>query len=195
MTTERFVSRELEAVGAAFARLARDPGPVAAAAAACVAAIRRGGKVMFCGNGGSAADAQHLAAELVGRYKLDRAALPALSLTVDTSVLTAVANDYGFETVFERQVEALGETGDVLVGLSTSGNSPDVVRAFAKADEMGVETIALTGADGGAMAKAADIVVAVPATETNHIQELHIAVGHLVCGLVEAEICGKGKGE
>ena len=146
---------------------------------------------MFCGNGGSAADSQHLAAEFVGRYKMERVALNSLALTVDTSILTAVGNDYGYDDVFRRQVEGLGQKGDVLIGLSTSGNSVNVVKAFDQAKAMGITTVAFTGAGGGSMQQKADICLAVPASVTNHIQEMHITAGHLVCELVEKAVCTK----
>lgn len=151
-------------------------------------ALGGGGKVLFCGNGGSAADAQHLAAELVGRQNYDREPLAGLALTVDTSALTAVANDYGYEDVFSRQVSALGRPGDVLIGLSTSGRSPSVVRAVEAARRIGIRTVAFTGREprdlGGA-----DVVVAVPSSETAKIQELHITCGHIVLALVERVMC------
>ena len=136
------------------------------------------------------ADSQHLAAELVGRYKLNRPAMNALALTVDTSILTAVGNDYGYETVFSRQLEGVGRPGDLLVGLSTSGNSRNIVLAMELARRMGVRTVALTGRGGGEMKEVAEFCIAVPSDATNNIQEMHIAVGHLVCELVEREIYG-----
>ncbi len=147
--------------------------------------ILEGRKILFCGNGGSAADAQHLAAELVGRFEKDRKALPALSLSTDTSILTAVANDYAFEEVFSRQVEALGMEGDLLVGITTSGNSANVIRALDRAKALGLKTIALTGRDGGRIKTHADIVLIVPSQRTCHIQESHIMIGQLLCELVE----------
>ncbi|WP_246739705.1 D-sedoheptulose 7-phosphate isomerase [Martelella sp. HB161492] len=162
---------------------------IVAAAELCIASLKSGGKIIFCGNGGSAADAQHLAAELMGRFLIDRDPLPALSLTVDTSALTAIGNDYGYEKVFSRQLRGIAQKGDVLFGLSTSGNSKNVVEAFAVAKSLGVSTIALTGAKGGKMAEGADVLLAVPHDKTNHIQEAHIAVGHLICAFVEAALC------
>ncbi len=153
-------------------------------------ALKRGNKIIFCGNGGSAADSQHLAAELVGRYKLNRPAMNSLALTVDTSILTAVANDYGYETVFSRQLEGVGRAGDVLVGLSTSGNSANIVSAMKLASRMGIATVALTGQSGGAMKELADFALAVPSDMTNHIQEMHIALGHIICGQVEEILYG-----
>jgi len=159
----------------------------------CVEAINKGNKVMFCGNGGSAADSQHLAAELVGRYKINRPALNSIALTTDTSILTAVGNDFGYDTIFERQVEGLGKSGDVLVGLSTSGNSKNVLLAMAKAKAMGIKTVAMTGAKGGKMKDDADFAINVPSDTTNHIQEMHIAVGHIICGIIEKECAPKVK--
>lgn len=163
--------------------------PIFRAAAAWTAALERGRKVIFCGNGGSAADAQHLAAELMGRFLIDRNPLPALSLTVDTSALTAIGNDYGYENVFARQLRGIGVAGDVLVGISTSGNSKNVIKAFEAARDIGIVTIGLTGAGGGAMAALSDILIAVPHESTNHIQEAHIVIGHLVCAMVEGRLC------
>jgi D-sedoheptulose 7-phosphate isomerase len=149
-----------------------------------VASLRSGGKVMFCGNGGSAADSQHLAAELVGRQNYNRAPAAGLALTVDTSALTAVGNDYGFDAVFSRQVEALGREGDVLFGLSTSGRSANVVRALEAANAMGITTVAFTGGQPRDMSIAKH-VLAVPASETAKIQELHIVCGHMIFAMVE----------
>lgn len=147
-----------------------------------------GRSVWFCGNGGSAADAQHLAAELSGRFRLDRTALPAEALHVNTSYLTAVANDYGYDAVYARLVEGYCRTGDLLVGLSTSGNSPNIVKAFAAARARGIATIGLTGATGGAMAALSDILLNVPSTDTPRIQEAHILLGHMLCELVERRL-------
>ncbi len=158
-------------------------------AEACKHALKQGRKIIFCGNGGSAADAQHLAAELMGRFMIDRDPMPALSLTVDTSALTAIGNDYGFETVFARQLRGIGVAGDVIIGMSTSGNSRNVVRAFEAARDMKITTIGLTGAGGGDMAILSDILVAVPDLRTSHIQEAHITIGHLICAIVERDLC------
>ncbi len=163
---------------------------ILAATAAIVESLRDGGKILLCGNGGSAGDAQHLATEFVSTLTVDRRrdAIAAIALTTDTSLLTAVANDFGFDGVFERQVEALGRVGDVLVGISTSGNSENVVRAFATARAAGIRTIALTGRVSGRLGSLADIEINVPSTETSHIQEAHIAVGQLIAFLVEDEL-------
>ena len=152
--------------------------------------LKAGGKILLFGNGGSAADAQHIAAEFVNRFKKDRSPLPALALTTDTSVLTSIGNDYGYELVFVKQIEALGKPGDVAWGISTSGRSPNVNLALKKAKELGLKTIALTGGNGGEMAKIADLSVIVPSSATPRIQEVHITIGHIVCELVEEELFG-----
>ena len=161
--------------------------PAMEAARMIAAALRAGGKLMLCGNGGSAGDSQHLAAEFVATldHRRPRAGLAALALTTDTSFLTAYANDFGYEGVFSRQVETLGNEGDVLIGISTSGNSANVVAACGAAREMGIKTIAMTGEDGGKLADHADILLAVPSSVTMHIQESHIALGHVITLAVE----------
>lgn len=165
----------------------QDRAPIFRTVEAITTALHRGRKVLAFGNGGSAADAQHFAAELVGRYLRERRALPAIALTVDTSVLTAVGNDCGFDRVFARQVEALGVSGDVAIGISTSGQSRNVVAAFNAARSLGVITVALTGCDGGAVARAADIHLNVPDPATPRVQEVHRTLLHVVCELVENE--------
>jgi D-sedoheptulose 7-phosphate isomerase len=147
--------------------------------------IKEGRKLLLCGNGGSAADCQHIAAEFVGRFKLERRALPAIALTTDTSILTAVSNDYSFDRVFERQVEALGEEGDVLIGISTSGNSKNVINAVLKAKEMGILTVGFLGRDGGKLAGLVDYPFVVKNFSTPRIQEVHITLGHVLCDFVE----------
>jgi D-sedoheptulose 7-phosphate isomerase len=161
------------------------PDLIAAAAEIIIASLREGHLVAFCGNGGSAADAQHLAGELVGRFRLDRPAFRALALTTDTSVLTAIANDFGYERIFARQVEALLGPGDVLVAITTSGASPNVLEACRAAAARGARTIGMTGSDGGALKALADLCLCVPAHDTPRIQELHIIAGHVICELVE----------
>ena len=163
----------------------RQPEPVVAAAAAIGAALQAGGKLLLFGNGGSAADAQHVAAELVGRFQRERAAMAAIALTTDTSVLTSLGNDYAFERVFARQVEALGRKGDVAFGITTSGASPNVVEALVAAARLGLQTIALTGRDGGAAGRAAAIHVNVPAASAARVQEVHRTLLHVICDLVE----------
>jgi len=161
------------------------------AAAAMIDALRVGNKIIFCGNGGSAADAQHLTAELVGRFMKERDALPAITLTANTSILTAIGNDYGYHQVFSRQLKALATKGDVLVGISTSGNSENVIQAVKEAKRIGLVTIGLLGCDGGKMGvktrtlNFVDIPIIVPSNQTCRIQEAHIAIGHILCGLVE----------
>ncbi|MGE3706306.1 MAG: SIS domain-containing protein [Vicinamibacterales bacterium] len=159
--------------------------PILEAARAITAAVRNGGKLLLFGNGGSAADAQHAAAELVGRFLRERPGLAAIALTTDTSVLTSVGNDYGFERVFARQVEALGRPGDVVVGISTSGRSPNVLAALEWAGGRGLVTIALTGCDGGAVGRAAAIHLNVPSTAIPRVQEVHRTILHVICDLVD----------
>ena len=156
----------------------------------CIEALQNGHKVIWCGNGGSAAQSQHLAAELVGRYKINRPAMNSISLTVDTSNLTAIGNDYGYDVVFARQLEGVGQEGDVLVGLSTSGNSKNVVLAFEQAKKMGITTVGLVGRKGGVMKDMANYCIAVPADTSAHIQEMHITIGHLICDLIEKKFYG-----
>lgn len=151
-------------------------------------ALEKGRKILICGNGGSAADSQHMAAEFVGRFVKERQSLPALALTVDTSLLTAVGNDYGFDYVFSRQVEGLGQEGDVLIAISTSGNSANVVKAVKTAKEKGIYVIALTGENGGILAKESDLCLAVPSQVTARIQEMHIMIIHMICEIAEADI-------
>jgi len=158
-----------------------------AIARAMAATLRAGGKILWCGNGGSAADSQHLAAEIVGRFRRERRALPSVALTTDTSILTAVANDYGYEAVFSRQVEALGAAGDLLVAISTSGNSPNVVAALKAARELGMVTVGFTGAGGGRMASLCDHLLSIAAPETARVQEAHILAGHMLCDWIELD--------
>ena len=165
-----------------------DPRPVLDAAAAIVEALRGGGKLLLFGNGGSAADAQHVAAELVGRFTRERVALAAIALTTDTSVLTSVGNDYAFDRVFARQVEALGRPGDVALGISTSGASPNVVAALEAARALGMHTIALTGSDGGAVGRMAAIHLNVPSDVTARVQEVHRTLLHVICDIVERSV-------
>lgn len=161
---------------------------LAAVANACIGALRRGNKILFAGNGGSAADAQHLAGELVSRFNYDRPGLPAFALTTDTSVLTAIGNDYGFEHLFARQIEAVGVRGDVFIGISTSGRSPNVLRALRTAREKGLVTVGFTGRGGGDMPALCDHCLRVPADATPRIQEGHISLGHTLCWLIERAI-------
>lgn len=183
------IDAELVNVARNFERLRQNADNISAAADLIVAALQNGAKILLCGNGGSAADAQHLAAEFMGRYLKDRAPLPAIALTVDTSALTAIANDYSFEDVFARQLRGIGRRGDLLIGISTSGNSKNVVKAVEAAKSMGIGTLALTGGGGGPLSEAADLAICVPAQRTNEIQEMHIAIGHILCGIVEDTLC------
>jgi D-sedoheptulose 7-phosphate isomerase len=167
---------------------------VAHVATQIVKSLRAGGKVIFFGNGGSAANAQHLAAEFTGRYLKDRRALPALALHANTSSLTAISNDYGFEFVFARQIEGLGNEGDVALGISTSGNSPNVLRALEAAKSKNIYTVALTGLTGGKMKQLADHTICIPTDETPRIQECHILTGHLICEIVEETVFERPQG-
>lgn len=151
-------------------------------------AVSKGKKILICGNGGSAADAQHIAAEFVGRYETERRGLPAIALTTDTSALTALSNDYGFERIFSRQVEALASAGDVLIAFSTSGNSPNVIAAVMKAREIGCQTVGLTGMDGKKMASLCDACILVPSRRTARIQEAHITIGHIWCEIIDSKL-------
>lgn len=161
-------------------------------AQACVEVYRKGKKILIAGNGGSAADAQHFAAELVGRYGFDRPSLPSIALTTDSSNLTAIGNDYGYEYVFSRQLEGLGQEGDLFIGISTSGNSQNVINAFTAAKDRGVTTVALVGRDGGKMAAMADFAIIVPSNATPRIQESHLLIEHMICDIIEKEIFGGG---
>lgn len=176
------------------AMAAIDPDAVSAAARLCAAAVREGGRLLVCGNGGSAADAQHMAGELVGRFRRERRPLPVVALTSDSAVLTAIGNDYGFEEVFSRQVEALGSAGDVLVAISTSGRSENVLRAASAASRNGMRVLALTGSDGGSLAEAADVAFRAPTERTSHVQEVLMVVMHAVCLAVELGVPGHGEG-
>lgn len=153
-----------------------------------IASLKAGNKILFFGNGGSAADAQHIAAELVGRFDYDRPALPALALTVDTSCITAVANDHGFDQIFVRQIEALARPGDVAIGISTSGNSPNVISGIHAAKKMGVHTVGLTGKSGGKLRPHVDLCICAPSNETPRIQECHNLIGHILSELIEQEL-------
>jgi D-sedoheptulose 7-phosphate isomerase len=155
------------------------------AADLCLTSLKDGGKILLCGNGGSAADSQHIAAELSGRFKKERKALAGIALTTDTSALTAIGNDYGFEYVFSRQVEALAKEEDTLIAISTSGNSKNVINAIAVAKKIGCKIITLTGKDGGKMKNLGDVNIVIPSNDTPRIQEMHIMVGHMICALID----------
>jgi D-sedoheptulose 7-phosphate isomerase len=169
----------------AAAALAADPSSIVKIAAALADVLRAGGKVLVCGNGGSAADSQHIAAELVGRFKKERRGLGAIALTTDTSILTSVGNDYGYDRIFERQVEALGRPGDLLIAISTSGSSPNVLKAAEKAKASGMAVVGFFGRSGGAILKHCDLAFLAPAADTPRVQEMHILAAHIVCELVE----------
>jgi len=181
------VKRNLKDHAAVMAALEAKTDVIEAAAAAVVKCLAEGGKVLWMGNGGSAADAQHMAAEIVGRFVKERPGLPSIALTVDTSILTAVGNDYGYDEVFARQVRALGDPGDVIVAISTSGNSPNVLAALEAARGLGMVSIGLTGEGGGKMSDRVDILVDVPASMTARIQEAHLFVEHTLCEAVDDE--------
>ena len=188
LTGQDFVTQYLAESLAAMEAFSKDMAAqdtLRAMAEAIVTAIRGGRKLLIAGNGGSAADAQHIAAEFVSRLMYDRAPLPALALTTDSSALTAIGNDYGFEHVFERQVLGLGQHGDVFLGISTSGRSPNVLRAYAAARERGMLSIGFTGSSGRAMIEACDLLLLAPSAQTAIIQQIHIAAAHIVCALVE----------
>jgi D-sedoheptulose 7-phosphate isomerase len=185
-TAERVIAESIAVKQALLEAAALDP--VLAAAAAISSSLAVGGKVLLFGNGGSATDASHIAAELLGRFQRDRQALPAIALADNQTALTAIANDYGFERVFARQIEGLGRAGDVAIGFSTSGRSANVLAGVATARERGLTTIAFTGAGGDQLRDAVDIAICVPSTTTARIQESHILIGHLLCELVEQDL-------
>ncbi|MCA9405755.1 MAG: D-sedoheptulose 7-phosphate isomerase [Candidatus Omnitrophica bacterium] len=168
--------------------LAKNVEKISEAASTILTAINNGGTVFFFGNGGSAADSQHIAAEFIGRFQKERRALPAIALTTDTSILTALGNDYSLDIIFARQLEGLAKKGDVAVGISTSGNSGNVVEGIKKAKELGLKTISLTGHEGGALASMTDVSIIVPSQSTARIQESHLCVAHCICELVEENI-------
>lgn len=151
--------------------------------------MRNGHKLLIFGNGGSAADSQHIAAEFVSKFNMDRNALPAIALTTDTSILTSVSNDYSFKNIFSRQIEALGREGDVALGISTSGNSPNVINGIKKGKEMGMKTVGFTGQDGGELKDVVDYCFRVPSNSTPRIQEVHITIAHSICGIIEEQLC------
>jgi len=188
---DRLLEKELAAVADNLALIGKtldsDRNKLEKACEAAAGAISRGGKILVAGNGGSAADAQHFAAELSGRYMRERKGLPAVALTTDTSVLTAIGNDYGFEAVFSRQVEALGRPGDLFIGISTSGNSSNIVAALRKASETGLTTLSLTGGGGGAASGIADLSIDFPSRETPRIQEYHAIVLHLIAAYIDSK--------
>lgn len=161
---------------------------VQAAANACITSFQQGGKILLAGNGGSAADAQHIAGEFVSRFAFDRPGLPAIALTTDSSIITAIGNDYGYEKLFARQVQAHGNKGDIFIGYSTSGMSPNIMRAFEEARTRGLICIGLTGNRGGSMQSLCDFLIEIPSGDTPKVQEGHLVIGHILCGLVERAI-------
>jgi D-sedoheptulose 7-phosphate isomerase len=183
------ISSQLAAHRDVISRIERDLSPGIAGLITLLAeTFAGGGKLLVMGNGGSAADAQHFVAEMVGRFKLERRGLPAVALSTDTSILTAIGNDYGFEKIFRRQVEALATPGDVVIGISTSGNSPNVLEALELAREMGCRTVGLLGKDGGTIKNVCDIALIVPTNDTPRVQEGHITIIHIVCDLLEKSL-------
>ncbi|OGR68644.1 MAG: phosphoheptose isomerase [Elusimicrobia bacterium GWC2_61_19] len=179
------ISSAIKKHQAAAAALAADTKSIRNLAEALIRTVRGGGKILICGNGGSAADAQHIAGELVGRFKKERRAIAAVALTTDTSILTCLGNDYGFDLIFERQVEALGRPGDLLLAISTSGASPNVLNAAIKARELGLAVAGFFGRDGGPILKHCDAAFLAPETDTPRVQEMHILAAHIICELVE----------
>lgn len=182
--------RTQESIAVKQALLETQSNGIAAVGEKLVTAMRNGNTLFLCGNGGSAGDAQHIAAELVGRFTKERRALPAVALTTNTSALTALGNDYEYAIVFSRQLEAFGKAGDVLIGISTSGNSPNVLHALQTAQRLGMVTVGLTGETGGKMKEAAEHCICVPSRDTARIQESHILIGHVLCEIVECELFG-----
>ncbi|MDA3946826.1 MAG: D-sedoheptulose 7-phosphate isomerase [Helicobacteraceae bacterium] len=192
-----YIKREVKASAETKFKILEDEAfleKIAEVIKACVSIYKNEKKILIAGNGGSAADAQHFAAELVGRYGFDRPSLPALALTTDTSNLTAIGNDYGYDYVFSRQLEGMGQKGDLFIGISTSGNSQNILNAFSSAKAKGITTVALTGRDGGKMAEAADYTLIVPSNETPRIQESHLLIEHMICDAIEKEMFGDGIG-
>lgn len=176
-----------ESIAAKENLLKNQTASIEAAAVAMITCLKSGGKLLIFGNGGSSADSQHMAAELVGRFKMERKALSAISLTANTSILTAIANDYGYDQVFSRQVEALARPGDVVVAISTSGNSPNVLAAVKTARSMGLKSVGISGSGGGKLAKAVDISIVAPSNDTPRVQEAHGTIIHILCELIEAK--------
>lgn len=185
MNTVEMIKSELEGHLAAIKATFALEADIKKACETAVATLKVGGKILLCGNGGSAADAQHIAAELTGRYKTERDALAGIALTTDTSALTAIGNDYGYEFVFSRQLEALGREGDLLIAISTSGNSGNVVKALELARKIGIKTIGLSGRTGGSMNELCELNLVVPSNDTPRIQEMHIMIGHIICQAID----------
>ena len=172
-----------------FKKLSEDISNIEAALRLINYSLKRGGKIIFCGNGGSAADAQHLAAELVGRYQKDRSPISAISLATDTSIITAVSNDYSFDQIFSRQIDAICNKNDVLYAISTSGKSKNIINAIETARNLGMKIIGLTGSEGGKMKNICDVLINVPSNRADRTQEMHIAIGHIICETLESDLC------
>lgn len=184
-TIQKEFALHLETIQAVMGNMEED---LEKASQIAVEVLNRGNKILLCGNGGSAADAQHIAAELTGRYKTERRGLPGIALTTDTSALTAIGNDYGYDRVFDRQTEALANEGDLLIGISTSGNSANVISALKLAKEMGCQTVGFSGRDGGKMNEVCDVNLVVSSNDTPRIQEMHILFGHTICQVIDDEL-------
>jgi len=187
----KYISNQISEAQRVMSAMLADAGLLAtveSAAVACITCLKNDGKILLAGNGGSAADAQHIAGEFVSRFAFDRPGLPAMALTTDSSILTSIGNDYGFEKLFARQVQAHGNKGDVFMGYSTSGKSPNILRAFEEARSRGLLCIGLTGNQGGSMSELCDYLFEIPSSDTPKIQEGHLVLGHILCGLVENAI-------
>ncbi|MDP3042208.1 MAG: D-sedoheptulose 7-phosphate isomerase [Candidatus Omnitrophota bacterium] len=190
---ERIKDILLESIQVKEEILRNQIGQIAGIAQLMIDCLKKDGKVIVFGNGGSASDSQHIAAELVGRFKKDRSALAAIALTTNTSILTSLANDYGYDVVFSRQVEALGKKNDVVLGISTSGKAKNVALGIKQAKKMGIKTVVLSGGDGGDIVKLADVSLVVPSKITARIQEAHITIAHIICEMIEQELCQEQK--
>tara|TARA_A100001015_G_C15034098_1_gene734958 strand:+ start:454 stop:1026 length:573 start_codon:yes stop_codon:yes gene_type:complete len=188
---ENHIKKYFKKVSVNFLELQNQSKSIDSAIELIYESLKKGNKIIFCGNGGSASDSQHLAAELMGRYKIDRRPLAAISLAVDTSALTAIGNDYGYDYTFSRQLEGIGKSGDILISISTSGESKNVILAAEKAKTMNIFTIAFTGIKISSLEKVADLTINAQSDETNHIQEMHIAIGQLICGVIEDKFFNK----
>ena len=190
---ERIKDILLESIQVKEEILRNQIGQIAEIAQLMIDCLKKDGKVIVFGNGGSASDSQHIAAELVGRFKKDRSALAGIALTTNTSIITSLANDYGYDVVFSRQVEALGKKNDVVLGISTSGKAKNVALGVKQAKKMGIKTVALSGGDGGEIVKLADVSLVVPSKITARIQEAHITIAHIICEMIEQELCREQK--
>jgi len=184
------VNKKLKEISYNFIKLSENcSSEIISAADLIIVSLKNGGKIIFCGNGGSAADSQHLSAELVGRYLKDRKSLASISLTTDTSAITAIGNDFSFEEIFSRQLESIGNKGDILYAITTSGKSKNIINALETARKLEIKTVGITGENSDNINSLCDIIIKVPATRTDRIQEMHIATGHLICEMIENELC------